>query len=158
MRNPFWMIILLCATYRSENHLSSFMEQGGPPPAQFMSFPSILGGAILKLLHQILLSLIPHQHPTSYLLLRNPLIRIYMKRICWKLEWCIKMSCFFPCINLWGSVSLLNLPCVFAMCEGFWENNSFCHRKYLKDTHGKNGTTYQEKPTELGTWVLQIDF
>lgn len=68
------------------------------------------------------------------------------------------MSCFLPCINLWGSVSLLNLPCVFAMCEGFWENNSFCHRKYLKDTHGKNGTTYQEKPRELETWVLQIDF
>ena len=64
------------------------MEQGGLSPAQFMSFPSNLDGAILKLLHQIL-SLISHQYLTPYLLLRNPLIRSYMDRICWKLECCI---------------------------------------------------------------------
>ena len=44
------------------------MEQGGLSPAQFMSFPSNLDAAILKLLHQILsLSFLTNTwHPTSY--------------------------------------------------------------------------------------------
>ena len=56
------------------------MEQGGLSPAHFMSIPSNLDGAILKLFHQIL-SLISHQYLTPYLLLRNPLIRSYMDNL-----------------------------------------------------------------------------
>ena len=44
------------------------MEQGGSSPAQFMSFPSNLDGAILNLLHQIFsLSFLTNTwHPTFY--------------------------------------------------------------------------------------------
>lgn len=79
MRKPFWIIILLYATYRSENNLSSFMEEGYPLTSQFMSFPSILGVQSSNYLLKHSLSFLSNT-TTPYLLSRNPPTRSYVER------------------------------------------------------------------------------